>query len=118
MKEPCSIKAAGTETLLALGKGTIRLLSIKCQKIILKDVWYAPKVSRNLFSVLAAQGGNHKSKFTSTATECFLEVNNKQMLYGTRKINGTLFKAAIEPILSEQEIEINIATEDSSTLQL
>ena len=97
-EEPYSIKAAGTETLTAFGKGTIRFSSIGKQEITLNNVWYAPKVSRNLFSVLVAQDLN-PNKFTSSVTKCSLEVNGKQLLYGTRKQCGTLYKAVIKPIL-------------------
>lgn len=42
-KEPCCVKAAGTETLTALGKGSIRFSSIGHQEITLNNVLYAPK---------------------------------------------------------------------------
>lgn len=71
-------------------------------------MWYAPKISRNLFSVLVAQDRNTNSKFISSATKCSLIVNNRKILRGTRRLHGTLFKAVIKPILPEQEVEINV----------
>lgn len=120
-ENPYDIKAAGKETLKALGKGTIQVLSTtdnNNQKLILRDVWYVPKISRNLFFVLAAQDRNQDSKFKSTATRCWLEVEGKTVLCGSREVNGSLYKAAIQPIVHEQEAGINVVIADSSTLQL
>ncbi|GFS48760.1 retrovirus-related Pol polyprotein from transposon TNT 1-94 [Trichonephila clavipes] len=118
---PCGIKAAGNETLAALGKGTIKVKSTiygKCQKVVLKDVWYVPKINRNLFSVLAAQDRNPNSEFVSTPTECWLKLNDDVVLYGSRNINGSLFKANFEPILPKEMIEVHTVIADSSLLQL
>lgn len=115
---PCSIKAAGNELLDALGKGTIKFIANihgKYEEIVLYEVWYVPKISRNLFSVLAAQDRNKNSKFVSTPTECWLKVKNKVVLHGTRNINGTLFKADIEPILPT---EVHVIETENSLLQL
>ena len=85
----------------------------------MKEVWYVPNISRNLFSVLAAQDRNDNSIFHSTATECWLEVNGKTVLCGNREKGGTLYKAAIEPIILEKAERVSIAeAENSSTLQL
>ncbi|GFT61245.1 integrase core domain protein [Trichonephila clavipes] len=92
---PCGIKAAGNETLAALGKGTIKVKSTingKCQEVVLKDVWYVPKINRNLFSVLAAQDRNPNSEFVSTPTECWLKVNDDVALYGSCTVNGSYSK--------------------------
>ncbi|GFW25363.1 retrovirus-related Pol polyprotein from transposon TNT 1-94 [Trichonephila clavipes] len=118
---PCGIKAAGNETLAALGKGTIKVKSTingKCQEVVLKDVWYVPKINRNLFFVLAAQDKNPNSEFVSTPTECWLKVNDDVVLYGSRNINGSLFKANFEPILPKEMIEVHTVIPDSSLLQL
>ena len=120
-ENPCSIKAAGNEKLQALGKGTIEILSeVKGRnlKMTLKDVWYVPEISRNLFSVLAAQDRNPSSEFKSTATKCSLEVDGKVILCGVRKVYGTLYKAAIKPIIPESDTKVNVAVADSSMLQL
>jgi len=91
--------AAGAESLPALGKGTVEVLSSvgnDVQKLTLVDVSYVPKIARNLFSVLAAQDRNpHDASFRSSSTECWLTVNGNIVLYGTREVNGTLYKAHI-----------------------
>ncbi|GFW45990.1 retrovirus-related Pol polyprotein from transposon TNT 1-94 [Trichonephila clavipes] len=118
---PCGIKSAGNETLAALEKGTIKVKSTingKCQEVVLKDVWYVPKINRNLFSVLAAQDRNPNSEFVSTPTECWLKVNDDVVLYGSRNVNGSLFKANFEPILPKEIIEVHTVIADSSLLQL
>lgn len=116
--DPCGIKAAGSETLVALGKGKIKVRATvegKCQEIFLEDVWLVPKISRNLFSVLASQDRNPNSVFESTPTECRLRINGQVVLNGFRKVNGTLFKAELEPVLPN---ELHTAIVDSSQLQL
>lgn len=116
-----SIMAAGKETLKALGEGTIEVLSKlddKIQKLTLTNVWYVPKISKNLFSVLAAQDTKANSKFESTVTSCSLEVDGKRVLCGVREEKGTLYKALIDPITPQHEVEINVAEGESSLLQL
>ena len=56
--EPHTIQVANGNVAEAVGKGVVFLeatVSGKQQKIELRDVWYVPKLQRNLFSVLAAQ---------------------------------------------------------------
>lgn len=116
-----TIKAAGKEVLRVLGKGNIKvktLIGRKAEILELRDVWYVPGVHRNLFSVLAAQDRNQNSEFTSTPTECWLKVNNQVKIYGTRSINGTLYKAAIEPIFPDKVVEIECAESDSNKSSL
>ncbi|GFY62591.1 integrase catalytic domain-containing protein [Trichonephila inaurata madagascariensis] len=118
---PCGIKAVGNETLAVLGKGTIKVKSTingKCQEVVLKDVWYVPKINRNLFSVFAAQDRNQNSEFVLTPTECWLKVNSDVVLNGSRSVNGSLFKANFEPILPKEMIEVHSVVADSSLLQL
>lgn len=118
---PCVIKAAGKEALKAIGKGTIQILSFtedNTLKLTLNDVWFVPKISRNLFSVLAAQDKNDSSSFHSTATQCWLEVGGKTVLCGNRDKGGTLYKAAIEPVVPEKIQRVNIAEAENTTLQL
>lgn len=121
-ESPRVIKAAGKESLKAIGKGTIEISSFtedKTLKMTLKEVWYVPNISRNLLSVLAAQDRNENSRFHSTITKCWLEVNGQTVLCGSREKGGTLFKAAIEPIIPEKAERANIAeAENSTTLQL
>ena len=72
--QPRTVITAGGDPLQAYGNGSVQVwssVSNKAQKITLADVWYVPKISRNLFSVLAAQDKNpHKAKFVSSSTEC------------------------------------------------
>lgn len=120
-QSPKVIKTAGKEALKAIGKGTIQILSFtedNTQKMTLNDVWYVPTISRNLFSVLATQDRNESSKFHSTATKCWIEVNGKTVLCGRRERGGTLYKAAIEPVISEKLERVNIVEAKDSTLQL
>ena len=61
---PHIVTAAGGESIPAVGKGTVEVLSFvsnRVQKLKLADVWYVPKIGRNLFSVLAAQDRNPQS---------------------------------------------------------
>ena len=56
--EPHTLQVANGNVAEAVGKGVVFLeatVSGKQQKIELRDVWYVPKLQRNLFSVLAAQ---------------------------------------------------------------
>lgn len=120
-KNPCGIKAAGKELLQAVGKGTIKVMSIvNKEKLILtlSDVWYVPEVSKNLFSVLAAQDKNRTSFFESTTTQCSLKVNGKILLCGVRNVNGTLFKASIEPIHPADNVSLHAAVAETTQLQL
>jgi hypothetical protein len=74
--KPCGIRAAGNEMLDALGKGTIKVkarIHGKCKEVLLKDVWYVPKITRNLFSILAAQDRNENSEFVSTPTKVLVK---------------------------------------------
>ena len=56
-ENPSRIRAAGNEILSALGQGTIRVKTIVDGKTLFlssKNVWFVPKITKNLFSVLAA----------------------------------------------------------------
>jgi len=60
---PHTVTAAGGESMPAVRKGTVEVLSFvgnEVQKLTLTDVWYVPKIGRNLFSVLAAQDKNSR----------------------------------------------------------
>ena len=119
---PHTVTAAGGESLPALGTGTVEVLSTvgnKVQKLQLADVWYVPKISKNLFSVLAAQDRNSsKAKFTSSCTECWLTVNDSVVVYGTRKVGGALYTAHIQVLYSDACVQISVARDDDSVLQL
>lgn len=119
-KEPRKIKAAGKEILNVIGKGTIEIQSKVNNKVInidLTDVWYVPNISRNLFSVLAAQDKRKSSKFESTTTRCKLVVNNEVLLVGYREVGGSLYQADIKTTMPGTSNEVN-AAEASNTLQL
>ncbi|GBM73804.1 hypothetical protein AVEN_242655-1 [Araneus ventricosus] len=55
---------------------------------------------------------------SGSSTECWLKVNGEIVLHGTRSVNGTLFKADIEPIVPEKGVEVHTVMENSSLLQL
>lgn len=115
-----NIKAAGEEFLIAEGKGKIKITSRvggKLQETTLTEVWYVQKISKNLFSVIAAQDKNPNSEFKSSLTKCWLKVNGKVMVYGEREIGGSLYKATIIPIVPKVA-EVNKAITENSTLQL
>lgn len=115
-ESPCIVKAAGEEILKAIGKGKIKIMSSvngQSKMLTLKDVWYVPKITRNLFSVLAAQDRNPNSEFRSKSTSCWLKINKEIVLCGFREIRGTLYKAAIKPIVPKHRLDINIAVGDS-----
>lgn len=108
------VKAAGRETLNALGKGSIEMSN--GTKLV--DVWYVPEVSRNLFSTLSAQDKNpNNSEFRSTATNCYLKINNNIVLQGERALNGSLYKADLQPVYPKEQVEVNVL-EDKAVLQL
>ena len=119
---PHTVTAPGGESLPALGKGTVQVLSSvgnEVQTLTLSDVWYVPKIGRNLFSVLAALDRNpNVANFMSSSTECWLTVDGSTVVYGTRKLNGTLYKAHIQPVQSEVSVQVNAATDDHDSFIL
>ncbi|GFS70296.1 gag_pre-integrs domain-containing protein [Nephila pilipes] len=52
------------------------------------------------------------------AEKCWLKVDGGVVLYGSRNLNGSLFKASIEPILPKEVTEVHTAVADCSLLQL
>ena len=101
-----------------MGKGTIEVLARirdKEIKIDLREVWYVPKISRNLFSVLAAHDRNMVSQFTSFKKRCEFSVNEQVVLCGYREEHGSLYKAAIRAIKREEEVSV---VQNRSLLQL
>lgn len=100
-KSPNTIKAAGSESLRAVGKGLIKIASrVNNENLVMKlhDVWYVPDISKNLFSVLACHDRNNQSIFKSTTTKCTFEVNGQVVLYGYRAKEGSLYKADFKPM--------------------
>lgn len=121
-KTPHGITAANGKVLPAIGKGTLRIMTTiegeERQFKDLQDVWLVPDISKNLFSVLAAQDRNKNSTFESTAEECWLKINNKRVLYGTRNISGGLYKVHMKVLTPNNPVEVNVATTSDSILQL
>lgn len=96
---PLKLQVADGNTIEALGKGIVQLQATvdgKSIEVNLQDVWYVPKLNRNLFSVLAAQDKLENSCFVSTKFKCHLEVGGKKVLAGERKQNGGLFRLVAE----------------------
>lgn len=120
-ESPHGITAANGKVLPALGKGTLQIVTIvnnKKQFKELKDVWYVPDISKNLFSVLAAQDRNRESLFESTYTECHLTINGEKVLQGKRTAGGGLYKAAMEVLVPETQADVNMTVHKDSILQL
>lgn len=118
---PHSITVANGKSLPAVGKGSIKIMTIvngKSQVKFLENVWYVPEISKNLFSVLSTQDKNRNSIFESTFKNCCLKINGEIALQGTRNAGGGLFKAAMKTLLPETQVDINMAASDDSVLQL
>jgi len=68
-----AIRAANRESIATECASKVEMLSFvgnRVQRLTLVNVWYVPKVSRNLFCVLAAQDKNRQSaRFKSSTTE-------------------------------------------------
>jgi len=89
----------------------------KQHRVKLENVWYVPKLQRNMFSVLAAQDKHKNSHFFSTSQICNLIVNDEKVLVGTREQNGGLFKLVAKTIVPDECVEVN-AVSNGSLLQL
>ncbi|GFY41011.1 hypothetical protein TNIN_294871 [Trichonephila inaurata madagascariensis] len=70
------------------------------------------------FGLFSVQSKNQNSEFASTPTESRLKVNSDVALYGFYSVNGSLFKANIEPILPIKMTEVHPVAVCSSLLQL
>ena len=113
-----TVIAANGQSIPAIGKGTVHIRSrIKGElhDITLNDVWYVPSISKNLFSVLAAQDRLQNSSFESSREKCCLKVNGKIVLAGNRKKQGGLYKLCIEIV--KYSVEVNQLSK-SDLLQL
>ena len=114
---PHSVQAAGKEVLTAVGKGSVKVLSTvdnRQQCLTLSDVWYVPNISRNLFSVLAAQDRHSQnSKFESTATKCCLKIQDSVVIQGKRQVNGTLYESNMITISPDSPADVNVVSEHS-----
>jgi hypothetical protein len=114
---PHRVHAAGKEVLAAVGKGTVKVLSVvdnKQQCVTLLDVRYVPGINRNLFSVLAAQDKHSQiSKFESTATKCCFSIKSNAVIQGTRQVNGALYESNMITLSPESPAEVNVVSEHS-----
>lgn len=90
-KNKHTVTAANGQTNEAIGIGNIRAeVNVIIEHILLKDVWYGPKLKRNLFSVLSVHDNSSTSTFESTPKQCVLKVNGNAKVIGTRDIKGGL----------------------------
>jgi transposase InsO family protein len=88
------------------------------QTVRLTDVWYVPKIRRNLLSITATQDRNENSSFVSTSRMCHLTVNDKVVAVGTRSQRGGLFKLIAKTVIPQNsDAEVNVVSNES-TLQL
>lgn len=118
---PHSITVANGNSLEAIGKGTIKVVTTvngRNQIKNLENVWYVPEISKNLFSVLATQDKNQNSIFQSTFKDCYLKIDGETVLHGTRNAGGGLFKARMKSLTPETRKEANVTENNESILQL
>jgi transposase InsO family protein len=111
-----SLQVADGNRVEAVGTGTVHLKALVSgnqHDVKLDNVWYVPKLNRNLFSVLAAQDKNENSVFVSTSEICNLNVNNEKVLVGVREQNGGLFRLIARTVMPSKPDEVNaISTEN------
>ncbi|KFM58020.1 Retrovirus-related Pol polyprotein from transposon TNT 1-94, partial [Stegodyphus mimosarum] len=120
-KLPHSITVANGKSLPAIGKGTIKVMTIvngMNQIKNLENVWYVPEINKNLFPMLASQDRNQNSVCESTFKDCYLKIDGEIVPHGTRNAGGGLFKAAMKTLVPETHIDINVTENNESTLQL
>ena len=117
--EPHTLQVANGSVAEAVGKGVVLLEATVGQvkhKVELRDVWYVPKLKRNLFSVLAAHDKHDNSCFVSSSQMCSLIVNNEKVVVGTRTQSGGLFKLLARTVMPPQSAEVNIVNSGSLKL--
>jgi len=117
---PHTLQVANGNVAEATGRGDVLLeatVSGKQHRVQLENVWYVPKLQRNLFSVLAAQDKHKNSHFISTSQICNLIMNDEKVLVGTREQNGVLFKLIAKTIVPDECVEVN-SVSNGSLLQL
>lgn len=76
----------------------------KVDVLFLTDVWYVPNISRNLFSVLAAQDKLGNSKFISAK---ILVVQDEVIISGSRSVGESFYKANIKVVIPNVIEEVN-----------
>lgn len=112
--EPCTVTTANGKQVNALGKGSILMKTKNEVWFYLRNVWYVPQITTNLFSVLAAQDMNPKSVFQSRMITCSLKVNKTVTVTGDRRRYGGLFKLNCKAIQPNRSVVVNTV----DTLQL
>ena len=120
MSDDVEIKTANGESARAIGSGTVdveTLVKGKWLRKSLTNVLCVPKITKNLFSVLAAHDKNKTSKFISRPESCSLVINGQQVLAGARHVGSGLYKIALRMIMPEKPVEMNMISSDD-TLQL
>lgn len=108
---PMLVTVANGDSVQALGEGDIKV-DVKCGKIVnkmmLKNVWYVPKLGRNLFSVSAALEKGYE--FLAKGTGCKLKKGDVQV---NGLVRNGLFELDME-VLAENGV---YAAEVKKTLQ-
>ncbi|KAJ2938391.1 hypothetical protein O0L34_g13315 [Tuta absoluta] len=105
----------------ALGKGSVEVetkVGGKREKIMLRDVWLVPSLTKNLFSPLAAHDRMQASVFTSKTTECKFDVDGTTRAVGKRLAFGGLYQLQMNTVMPvKRTIEVNVIN-GSNMLQL
>lgn len=118
-KSQHTVTCANGQCIKALGIGNILVeaeVNGKLEPILLKDVWYVPSISRNLYSVLSTHDKSDKSVFESTTTRCVLKVDGKTKLIGTRDKFGGLFKLKLKCV--KPTVRVNQLSTSTDMLQI
>lgn len=118
-KDDHEIITADGSHVRALGKGSISIEAAvdgHWKRFELTNVWLVPGISKNLFSLLAAQDHRPRSKFESTAVSCKLYEGKRILVSGSRQVCGGLYKLAIRFVPSAQScnLETNLSTPDKN----
>ena len=119
--EAKSLQVADGNRIEAVGTGTAHLKAVvsgQQHDVELNNVWYVPKLNRNLFSVLAAQDKVENSLFISTSTICNLNIDDKKVLVGARDQKGGLFRLVARTVLPAATTSVLNMVSDEDTLQL
>lgn len=109
--EAHTVTTADGNVIQAVGNGTVHLkanVKDRIENLFLRDVWYVPQISKNLFSVLSSQDKNPTSVFESRVTNCSMKINGRIVVTGTRQRCGGLYKIdckVVRPAVSVNLIE-------------
>lgn len=109
--EAHTVTTADGNVIKAVGKGTVHLRANfkgRIENLFLREVWYVPQISKNLFSVLSSQDKNPTSVFESRVTRCSMRMNGRIVITGTRQRYGGLYKIdckVIRPAVTVNLIE-------------